>query len=87
MFGSVPVNAPSAVHVTMTSFDRRDEAQTQTAYRVARELVVKAADAGYGQYRAHLDFMDLAAERYGFNDHAYGGFDETMRDALDPNRP
>ena len=29
--------------------------------------------------------MDLAAEQYSFNDHAYRRFAETIKDALDPN--
>jgi 4-cresol dehydrogenase (hydroxylating) len=47
--------------------------------------VREAAKQGYGEYRAHLDFMDLAAEQYSFNDHAYRRFNETIKDALDPN--
>ena len=43
-----------------------------------------AAKQGYGEYRAHLDFMDLAAEQYSFNDHAYRRFVETIKDAVDP---
>ena len=29
--------------------------------------------------------MDLAADQYSFNDHAYRRFNETIKDALDPN--
>jgi 4-cresol dehydrogenase (hydroxylating) len=29
--------------------------------------------------------MDVASEQYGFNDHAYRRFNETLKDALDPN--
>jgi 4-cresol dehydrogenase (hydroxylating) len=29
--------------------------------------------------------MDLAADQYSFNDHAYRRFVETIKDALDPN--
>jgi 4-cresol dehydrogenase (hydroxylating) flavoprotein subunit len=29
--------------------------------------------------------MDLAAEQYSFNDHAYRRFTERIKDALDPN--
>jgi 4-cresol dehydrogenase (hydroxylating) flavoprotein subunit len=43
-----------------------------------------AAKQGYGEYGAHLDFMDLAAEQCSFNDHAYRRFTETIKDALDP---
>ena len=55
----------------------------------AREMMVllvqEAAKEGYGEYRAHLNFMDLASEQYSFNDHAYRRFCETIKDAVDPN--
>ena len=69
----------------MVIFDTKDEAQSRAAYDVSRRLVVEAAKLGYGEYRAHLDFMDLAAEQYSFGDHAYRRFCETIKDALDPN--
>jgi 4-cresol dehydrogenase (hydroxylating) len=83
--GLLPVNARSFVHITMVIFDTKDLAQTTAAYDVSRRLVVEAAKRGYGEYRAHLDFMDLAAEQYSFGDHAYRTFTETIKDALDPN--
>jgi 4-cresol dehydrogenase (hydroxylating) len=81
----LPINARSFVHVTMIIFDTKDEAQTAAAYDVARRLVRDAARLGYGEYRAHLDFMDLAAEQYAFGDHAYRRLCETIKDAVDPN--
>jgi 4-cresol dehydrogenase (hydroxylating) len=69
----------------MIIFDTKDEPQSRAAYDVAKRLVVEAAKHGYGEYRAHLDFMDLAAAQYSFNDHAYRRFTETLKDALDPN--
>lgn len=81
----IPVNARSFVHVTLVIFDTKDEAQTRAAYDVAKRLVRDAAKLGYGEYRAHLDFMDLAAEQYSWGDHAYMRFCETIKDALDPN--
>ena len=83
--GLLPVNARSFVHITMVIFDTKDLGQTTAAYDVSRKLVVEAAKRGYGEYRAHLDFMDLAAEQYSFGDHAYRRFTETIKDALDPN--
>ena len=83
--GLLPINARSFVHITMVIFDTKDEAQSRAAYDVSRRLVVEAAKLGYGEYRAHLDFMDLAAEQYSFGDHAYRRFCETIKDALDPN--
>jgi 4-cresol dehydrogenase (hydroxylating) flavoprotein subunit len=85
MAGLIPVHARSFVHVTMVIFDTKDERQARAAYEVTRRLVAEAAKQGYGEYRAHLDFMDLAADQYSFNDHAYRRFTETIKDALDPN--
>ncbi len=81
----IPINARSFIHVTMVIFDTKDETQTRRAYETSKLLVREAAKEGYGEYRAHLDFMDLAAEQYSFNDHAYRRFNETIKDALDPN--
>ena len=81
----IPINARSFIHVTMVIFDTKDEAQSRRAYDATKLLVSEAAKEGYGEYRAHLDFMDLAAEQYSFNGHAYMRFAETIKDALDPN--
>jgi 4-cresol dehydrogenase (hydroxylating) len=81
----LPTNARSFIHITLVIFDTKDEAQARRAYDTSRLLVREAAKAGYGEYRAHLDFMDLAAEQYSWNDHAYMRFCETIKDALDPN--
>jgi 4-cresol dehydrogenase (hydroxylating) len=85
MAALLPVNARSFVHITMVIFDTKKEAQARAAYDVSKQLVREAAHAGYGEYRAHLDFMDLAADQYSFNDHAYRRFTERIKDALDPN--
>jgi 4-cresol dehydrogenase (hydroxylating) flavoprotein subunit len=81
----IPTNARSFIHVTLVIFDTKDEAQTRRAYDTSKLLVREAAKVGYGEYRAHLDFMDLAAEQYSWGDHAYMRFCETIKDALDPN--
>jgi 4-cresol dehydrogenase (hydroxylating) flavoprotein subunit len=83
--GVIPANARSFLHITMVIFDTQDEDQVKRAYDTCKLLVAEAAKKGYGEYRAHLDFMDLAAEQYSFNDHAYRRFNETLKDALDPN--
>jgi 4-cresol dehydrogenase (hydroxylating) flavoprotein subunit len=82
--GILPVSARSFSHITMVIFDTEDEAQTRSAYEVSKRLVKESAKLGYGEYRAHLDFMDLAADQYSFNDHAYRRFCETIKDAVDP---
>ena len=85
MAAFLPLTARAFVSVTLIIFDTKQERQVRAAHDVARRLVVEAAKLGYGEYRAHLDFMDLAAEQYAFNNHAYRRFNETIKDALDPN--
>ena len=78
------INARSFVHITMVIFDTKNEAQARSAYEVSSQLVRDAAALGYGEYRAHLGFMDLAAAQYSWGDHAYLRFCETIKDAVDP---
>jgi 4-cresol dehydrogenase (hydroxylating) len=85
MAALLAINARSFINVVLIIFDTENEAQSRAAYDVAKRLVREAAKLGYGEYRAHLDFMDLASEQYSFNDHAYRRFTETIKDALDPN--
>jgi 4-cresol dehydrogenase (hydroxylating) len=81
----IPTNARSFCNVTLIIFDTKDEAQSRRAYDTAKLLVADAGKLGYGEYRAHLDFMDLASAQYSFADHAYRRFVETIKDAVDPN--
>ena len=82
--GLLPINARSLVHITMLMFDTENEPQTAAAYELAKRLVVESAPLGYGEYRAHVDFMDEAAAQYSFGEHAYRRFCETLKDAIDP---
>jgi 4-cresol dehydrogenase (hydroxylating) len=79
------INARSFIHVTMVLFDTANEPQVRGAYDTCKLLVREAAKEGYGEYRAHLDFMDLAVEQYSWGDHSQRRFNETIKDALDPN--
>jgi 4-cresol dehydrogenase (hydroxylating) len=57
----------------------------RNAFTLAKLLVRDLGAQGYGEYRAHLEFMDLASDQYSFNDHAYRRFVEKIKDAVDPN--
>ncbi|WP_305096857.1 FAD-binding oxidoreductase [Croceibacterium aestuarii] len=50
-----------------------------------RALVADAKANGYGEYRTHLDYMDLVARTYDWNDNALRKLNETVKNALDPN--
>ncbi|GGH48361.1 FAD-binding oxidoreductase [Microbacterium album] len=78
------ISARAALFVCGSKFNWTDLEETQRAYDTARTLIVEAGKKGYAAYRAHLDFMDLAAEQLDFGDHAYLRFAETIKDAVDP---
>ena len=50
-----------------------------------KALLVKAGEHGWGEYRAAPYFQDAVSEQYSFNNHALRRFNETMKDAVDPN--
>lgn len=50
-----------------------------------RALVADAKAHGYGEYRTHLDYMDLVAGTYDFNDGALGKLNQRVKTALDPD--
>ena len=83
--GLLTINERSVIMVTMVLFDTTDPEMTTRAYDARAVLVAEAGRRGYGEYRAHLSFMDLAQEQYAFGDHAYRRFCETIKDAVDPN--
>ena len=85
MVGVPIINARSLIFIGDITYDVGDEEQARRAYDAAKLMVGRAADAGYGEYRAHLDTMDLTQATYSFNDGAYLRFVEKIKDAVDPN--
>ncbi len=83
--GIFAINERSCLAVTGIQFDINDTERVDTAFQVSRQMVRELGAMGYGEYRAHLDFMDLASEQYSFNDHAYRRFVTAIKDAVDPN--
>jgi 4-cresol dehydrogenase (hydroxylating) flavoprotein subunit len=83
--GIFAINERSCLAVTGIQFDVNDTERVRTAFDVSKRMVAELGSMGYGEYRAHLDFMDLASEQYRFNDHAYRRFVSRIKDAIDPN--
>ena len=71
-------------HVFAAIFDRNDARETDLAGDLLRVLMSDARAAGYGEYRAHLAYMDFAAAQYNYNQGALLRLSETIKDALDP---
>ena len=83
--GILCINGRSAAVVASFFFDRNDADQGREVFGVVKELVKDLGAQGYGEYRAHLDFMDVAADQFSFNDGAYRRFVQKIKDAVDPN--
>jgi 4-cresol dehydrogenase (hydroxylating) flavoprotein subunit len=74
-----------ALVVNAVTFFNRDNAEmTRKGRELYRVLAKDGAAMGYGDYRAHISFMDDIAAMYGFNDHALRRLNERIKDALDP---
>jgi 4-cresol dehydrogenase (hydroxylating) len=84
-YGGFTAGQRSMHHIFAAIFDRDDPDQARNAGEVLKALIDDFGAAGYGQYRTHLAFMDLAASQYDFNNHALMRMSETIKDALDPN--
>ncbi len=78
------INDRSLVFVCNLNLVLDDEAQVKRSFDTVREMVKSFGEAGYGEYRAHIDFQDEAADQYSFGDHAYRRFIEKIKDAVDP---
>jgi len=72
-------------HVIELIFNRQDPEERRKAHEVFGIMVREAAEAGYGEYRTHVAFMDQIASVYNWNDNAMMKFNQQIKDALDPN--
>jgi 4-cresol dehydrogenase (hydroxylating) len=84
-YGSFTVNDRFAVNINMLMYNRDDEQQVKRIRTLFDALIADARQAGYGEYRTHLDWMDRVAASYDFNNNALLRLNEKVKDALDPN--
>ena len=84
-YASFTIHERFANNIAMILFDRDDDEQVQRARAMFAVLVADAKEAGYGEYRTHLSWMDSVAATFDFNDHALRRLNEKVKDALDPN--
>ena len=75
----------SLTNVNQLLFDKDDAAMVKRIDPFFRALVADAKAQGYGEYRTHIEYMDLVASTYDFNDHALLRLNRRVKDALDPN--
>jgi 4-cresol dehydrogenase (hydroxylating) len=84
-FGSFTVRERSMIHVTLLIYDRDNPDMTRSARALIARLIEDGRKEGFGEYRAHVSYMDQIARSYDFNDNALLKLNEMVKDALDPN--
>jgi 4-cresol dehydrogenase (hydroxylating) flavoprotein subunit len=62
-----------------------DAADVDRVFERTAIMIKEAAALGYGEYRGHIELMDLIADQFDFNDHAQRRLTERIKDAIDPN--
>ncbi len=72
------------VNVNAVLMDKDDPDMMGRVDPFLRALIRDAREAGYGEYRTHLDYMDTVAATYDFNDGALLRLNEKVKTALDP---
>jgi 4-cresol dehydrogenase (hydroxylating) len=84
-YGSFTANERFAVNINMLMFNRDDDEQVRRIRALFNALIADAQEAGYGEYRTHLEWMDRVAGTYDYNNNALLRLNEKIKDALDPN--
>lgn len=72
-------------NVNILLYDRDDADMVSRAGKLFHTLIGDAKAAGFGEYRTHLDFMDPVSKSFDFNGGALGRFNESVKNAIDPN--
>ncbi len=72
-------------NVNQVLFNRDDPDMVARLDPFFRTLVADADEERYGEYRTHIEYMDLVADTFNFNNHALRRLNERVKDALDPN--
>ncbi|OYW45844.1 MAG: FAD-linked oxidase [Sphingomonadales bacterium 32-68-7] len=83
--GSFAFGERHLINVNAMLFNQDDPAMMGRIDPFFRQLVADAKAHGYGEYRTHLDYMDLVAQSYDWNGGALGKLNQKVKDALDPN--
>ncbi|KAF2462277.1 glycolate oxidase [Lineolata rhizophorae] len=85
LFPTLCVAGREMHYIANILYDRASLDEKRRAAGLMRELIAEAAKEGYGEYRTHLLFADQVAGTYNWGNNALMRFNETLKDALDPN--
>jgi 4-cresol dehydrogenase (hydroxylating) flavoprotein subunit len=84
-YASFTISGRSANNINMLMYDRDKPVQVANMRKLFDALIETTAEAGYGEYRTHLGWMDPVNSTYNFNNGAQRRLNERVKDALDPN--
>lgn len=82
---SFSVGERSMNNINQLLFDRDDPKMVADLDILFRTLLAESAAQGYGEYRTHIDHMDLVSDSFSWNDHALRRLNDKVKSALDPN--
>jgi hypothetical protein len=85
LFSTLCVAGREIHYIAEIVFDRANAEMKARAVRLMRDMIAECAERGFGEYRTHLLFADQVARTYSWGDQALMRFNETIKDALDPN--
>ena len=63
----------------------KDVEKNKKNREIFKRMIKVSAENGWGEYRTHVAFMDDVADAYSFNNYVLRRFNETLKDAIDPN--
>lgn len=73
------------INVLMLMFDQADSATRARAHACSKAIILEAAKAGYGELKAHPEFMDVVAATYDGFDGSLSKVHRRLKQELDPN--
>ncbi|TVY80599.1 Vanillyl-alcohol oxidase [Lachnellula suecica] len=73
------------IFVNFMTFDKSKPKHREAISKILAELYEEGKKRGFSGYRTHVNYMDVNADSFDFNDHAYQRFVEKLKDAVDPN--
>ncbi len=85
LFPTLCVAGREIHYIANVLYDRSDADAKRRAVKLMREMIAECAAHGFGEYRTHLLFADQVARTYSWGDQALMRFNESLKDALDPN--
>lgn len=73
------MNLRHMTYINMIHFDCNSQKDKDSANALFVDMVRAARETGYGEYRAHIEHMDLVAEQYDYGGGALMRLNERIR--------